>query len=162
MYRSLHTTLITICTSGGDHCHCHHCWNTPPWPHCASIHCLVSINVQQVSMNVSVCHFFPHGRIQFHPFAPYALPCQTPICQTALLLPAVTQQQNVVAHWQEGSTPTATSPTSTSDIVGWHHKIGGITFGAAICVRKVISLITVCLTVSVIILDKPTTRWILP
>ena len=27
--KSLHAVLITISTSGGDHCHCHHCWNGP-------------------------------------------------------------------------------------------------------------------------------------
>ena len=29
-----------------------------PLLHCAHIHCLVSINVQQALMNVSGCHFF--------------------------------------------------------------------------------------------------------
>jgi len=32
----------------------------------------------------------------------------------------------------EGSTSTAIPPTSASAIVGQHHKIGGITFGAAL------------------------------
>jgi len=32
-----------------------------PPPHCAHIHCFVTINVQQVLMNVSECHLFPHG-----------------------------------------------------------------------------------------------------
>jgi len=32
----------------------------------------------------------------------------------------------------EGSASTAISPTSSSDTVGQHHKIGGITFGAAL------------------------------
>ena len=27
-------------------------------PHCAHMHCVVSINVQQPSVNVSGCHFF--------------------------------------------------------------------------------------------------------
>jgi len=35
-------------------------------PNCAHMHCLVSINIQQITMNVSGCHFFPHGEIQFH------------------------------------------------------------------------------------------------
>jgi len=34
-------------------------------------------------------------------------------------------------YWREGSTSTAVSPTSTSNIVGQHNKIGDITFGAA-------------------------------
>ncbi len=37
------------------------------------------------------CHWV-HGGIQFHTFASYALLCQTPLCQTASLLPSVTQQ----------------------------------------------------------------------
>ena len=37
--------------------HCHHCWNAL-LPHCAHIHCRVSINIQQVSMNVNRCNFF--------------------------------------------------------------------------------------------------------
>jgi len=35
-------------------------------------------------------------------------------------------------YWQEGSTSTAIPPTPTSDILGQHNKIGGITFGAAL------------------------------
>jgi len=34
-------------------------------------------------------------------------------------------------HWREVSTSTAIPPTSTSDIVGQHHKIGGIIFKPA-------------------------------
>jgi len=60
------------------------------------------------------------------------LPCQMPLCQTAPLLPSVTQQQNLVEHWQEGSASTAISPTSASHAVGQHFKIGGITFRAAL------------------------------
>ena len=49
--------------------------------------------------------------------------------------PSVTQQQNVMGYWQEGSTFTAIPPTSTSDVMGQHHKIGGITFRiACVCV----------------------------
>ena len=47
-----------------------------PRPYCANIHCLVSLNVQQASMNVIGCNFFPHGGIQLHAFASYALPCR--------------------------------------------------------------------------------------
>jgi len=35
-------------------------------------------------------------------------------------------------YWQEGSTPTAIPPTSTSDIVDQHNEIGGINFGAVL------------------------------
>ena len=71
-------------------------------PHCAHILCLVSINPQQATMNVSGCHFFPHGGIQFHSFVSYALPLQIPFCQTAPELPSVTWQQTVRQFWWEG------------------------------------------------------------
>jgi len=46
-----------ICTTEGDHCHCHHCWKDHPLLHCAHIHCLLSINIQQALMRVSECRF---------------------------------------------------------------------------------------------------------
>ena len=59
-----------------------------------------------------------------------------PLCQTAPLLPSVTQQQHVMGYWQEGSTSTAIPSVPTSDIVGQCDKIGGITFGAAyVCIH---------------------------
>jgi hypothetical protein len=56
---------------------------------------LVSINVQQALMNVNRCNFFPHGGIQWHAFSSYALPCETPFCQTAPLVLSVTRQRNI-------------------------------------------------------------------
>ena len=44
----------------------------------------------------------------------------------------VTQQQHVTEYWQEGSTSTAITSISTSDVVSHHNKIGGITFGSAL------------------------------
>jgi len=38
----------------------------------------------------------------------------------------------VTEYWWEGSTSTAVPPTSASDAMGQHHKIGGIIFGAAL------------------------------
>jgi len=38
-------------------------------------------------------------------------------------------------YWWEASTSTAWPPTSTSDIVSQHNKMGGITFGAALIDR---------------------------
>ena len=52
-----------------------------------------------------------------------------PFCHTAPLLPSVTQQQNVMEFWWEGSTSTAIPPTPASD-VGQRDKIGDITFNA--------------------------------
>ena len=88
--------------------------------------CSASINeCQQVP-------FFPHGGIQFHIFDSYPLLWQMPLCQTAPLLPSVTQQQHVMAHWWEGSTSAAIPPSSASDTVGQHNKLGGITSRAAL------------------------------
>ena len=98
-----------------------------PLHHCAHIHCLVSINIQQMSVNVSGCH----GGIQWHTFSSCSLPCQTPFCQTAPLLPSVTRQQNVMQYWWKGSIYTVVLPTSSTDTVGQENKIGGITFKAA-------------------------------
>ena len=123
MNKTLHAMFVKICTSRGDHCataETHH----PP-PHCAHIHCLVDINVQQASMNIS-------GVSQRHPFASYTLPCQMPFHQTAPLLPSVTRQQNEMEHMWEGSTSTAIPPTLASEIVSQCNEIGGITFRAAL------------------------------
>ena len=38
-----------------------------PPPHCANIHCLVSINVQQALMNVIGCHFFCMEEFSYTP-----------------------------------------------------------------------------------------------
>jgi len=51
-------------------------------------------------------------------------------CQTAPLLPSVTQQQNAMEYWWEDSTSIAIPPTSTSDVVVQHNKTGDITFRA--------------------------------
>jgi len=48
----------------------------------------------------------------------------------AILLPSVTQQQDLMGYWWEDSPSTAIPPTSASDLVGQYIKIGGITFGA--------------------------------
>ena len=78
-------------------------------------------------MNVIRRNFFPHGGIQLLTFASYALPCQT-----ASLLSFVARQQNLTEYWREGSTSTAISPTSASDVRGQHNKTGGINFGATL------------------------------
>jgi len=125
--------LFEICTGGGEP------WSLLPLLkcsfHCSTghIHKLVSTNVHQALMNFF--HTYTHTGIQFHTFASYTFPCQAPFCQTAPILPSGTQQQNVMEYWWEGSTSTATLPTSTSDIMGQHNKIGGITLGAALLVK---------------------------
>ena len=134
--KSLRAVLIKICTSRGDHCHCHCCRNAPPTPQCAHIHCSISINVQQVSMNVSGMSFFCMEELNTTPLLHPHFHVSDAFCQTAPLLPSVTRQQNVMGYRWEGSTSIATPPTSASDVVGQHHKIGGIPFGAALVHRK--------------------------
>jgi len=108
-----------------------------PSPHCAHIHSVVSINIQQASVNVDGCHFFPHERIQWHNFASTTVPGQTPFCQTPPLLPSVTCKQNIGKYWWEGSVSTTIAPKSASDVTGQPHKIGGITFGAALYIQAI-------------------------
>ena len=87
---------------------------TSPPSHCAHIHCLVSINIQQVSMEANECNYF-HSH-----------------CQTAPLLPFVTWQQHIMKYFWEHSTSIAIPPPFASDDVGQHNKIGGLTFRAAL------------------------------
>jgi len=99
-------------------------------------HCLVSVNVQEASMNVTGCNFFLPGGIHLHTFVSYALPSQMPFCKTASLLSSVAQQQNLTEYWREGSTSTAISPTPASDFMGQHNKIGVINFGATLVIVR--------------------------
>ena len=102
-----------------------------PPPHCANIHCLVSVNVQQVSMNVIGYNFFRMEEFNYT-FASYALACQMPFYQTAPLLSSVAWQQNLTEYWREGPTSAAISPTSASDVVDQRNKIGVINFRVTI------------------------------
>jgi len=61
------------------------------------------------------------------------------ICQTAPLLPFVTQQQDITKYWWEGSACAATPPPSASDVVGQQNKIGGIAFRAAF-IKQIITI----------------------
>jgi len=114
--------------------HCHHrlSWNTPPT---ASLHSHPLFGLHKCSASFDECQqalFFPPGGIQRHPFASYTFPYQTPFCHAAPLLPSVTWQQNIMECWWEGSASTSVSSTFTSDIVGQHYEIGGISFRSAI------------------------------
>ena len=66
------------------------------------------------------------------PLSSYTLPCQMSFCQIVLLLSSVTRQQNVMEYLWEGSIATDLPSPSTSDVVGQHNKIEGITFRAAL------------------------------
>ena len=102
MNKTLCGVFVKICSSGGDPL-LHSCYDSIiadmhcPLPDCSHplfglLKCPASINeCQQVQ-------FFLHGGIQFHTFASYTLPCQTPFCQTAPLLPSVPWQQNVMGY----------------------------------------------------------------
>ena len=109
LYKSLHAMLITIWTIGGDPVfHSYSSKGVSKKKSCpcspSFTGCLVSINIQQVLMNANACSFFLHREIQWHTFASYTLPCQTPFCLPAPLLPSVTQQQNGMEYWWEEST----------------------------------------------------------
>jgi hypothetical protein len=95
-----------------------------PPPHYANIHCSVG--------EYHWVQFFPHGGIHLHTFASYSLPCQTPFCYTASLLPSTARQQNVTEYWREVATSIDISPTSASDVVGHQNEIGCINFGATV------------------------------
>ena len=135
MNKSLQVTLIKMCTSRSDSLF-HSCYdviisheNVAHAVHLSLYyHALFGLHKHAKSINeCQWMSFFPQGGIYFHTVASSALPCQMPFCQTAPLLPSVTQQQNVLEYWQEGSTSTAVRPTSASDTVGQCNKIGGIT-----------------------------------
>jgi len=127
--KRLHSTVIIICTSGGDPL-----LLSPLLKN--TTHCLTVLTFTvwspQMSKNVNGCNSFLHGGIQCHTFASPTLPRQTSLCQIAPLLPSVTQQQHGMENWWEGSASTAIPPTPTSDTVGQHNKIGDITFRAAL------------------------------
>ena len=114
------------------HCCCRHSWNAPPTTSLCS-HPLFGLHKHSVSVSeYQYVTFFPHRGIQWHMLAPYSFPCQTPLCQTAPLLPSVTRQQNVAEYWWEGPSSTAIPPTSISDAAVQNNNIGGITFKTAL------------------------------
>ena len=57
MNKSLHAVLVKICINGDDPLLLLPLLSAPPIPHCAHIHCLVFVNVQQALMNVIGCKF---------------------------------------------------------------------------------------------------------
>ena len=101
-----------------------------PLPHCAHIHCLVSINMQQVSMNVSGCHFFSTRRDIMTSLCFICTSISDIIlsdCPSAAICHMATKRNgilvgrfNLYCH------------TTASGVVGQQNKVGGITFGAAL------------------------------
>lgn len=103
--------------------------------HCACIHCFFSINIQQALININGCHFFLHGLLKFHTFATSALPCQTPLYQSAPLLQFVTWQQNVRECCLKDSFSIAILLTDLR-CCSQYNSIGGIAFRAALVFIK--------------------------
>ena len=123
--------------AGVTHCCCCHHWNAPLTASLCS-HPLIGLHKHSQSQWVP---FFSAWRISVtHLF----FICTSIFYQTASLLPSFTQQLNLMGYCQEGSTSTTISPTSTSDIEGQPHKIGGINFGAAHMHRHSLFLEALC------------------
>ena len=119
------------------HCHCHCFWNVPPT---ASLRSYPLFGLHECSTIISESQwvtFFPQEGIQWHTFATCALLCQMTFCQTAPLLPPVTQQQNLTESWCKGSVSTAIPPPSASVITGQNNKIRGISFRADLLYSEV-------------------------
>ena len=74
-------------------------------------------------------------------------------CQSAHLLPSLTQQQNIMGYWWEGSTSTAIPPTSASDTVSQHNKIEAITLS-----RKYLSSYLIRWQIDVYLIKKTESR----
>jgi len=102
-----------------------------PLPHCTHIYCLISVNLQQASLNATGWHFSTWTNSVTHFCLEKGHMCAL-LCQTAPLLISVTWQQNIMGCWWEGSTSTAIPPSSASEVVGQRNKKGGITFGSAL------------------------------
>ena len=97
---------------------------TPP-PHCANIHCLVSVHVQQASMDIIGCKVFRMEVFSYtllfhmhlndrHHFVKLSLCCH------------LSHGKKLKRILEEGSTCTAIGSTSASDLVGQHNKIGAL------------------------------------
>ena len=133
MNKSLHAALVKICTSGGVLLfHSVVAGKHHPPPYCAHIHCLTSISIQSSIDECQWVPFFLHGGIESHTFGSYTFLCQMPFCQTAPLLPSITQQKHEMEYGWETSACAAVPPPSASDFVGQHSNIGGNTFRAAV------------------------------
>jgi len=61
-----------------------------------------------------------------------------------MLPPSVTRRQHVTEYQQEGSASSAIPPTSSSEVMGKHNKIRGITFGATSVVWTVPHISKIC------------------
>ena len=125
MNKSLHATLLKTYASRGDsllpllkrttHCHCAH------------IHCLVSRNVQQASVNVSGGHFSTWRNSVTHRCFICTSMSDTGLtdCPSAAICHTATACKGMLVGRLNLY---YISPTSTSDVVGRHSNISGIFF----------------------------------
>jgi len=92
--------------------------------------CLFQCSAQQSISRYQWVPLFLHGRIEFHTFASYTLPCQTPFHQTAPLLPSVTQKQHVMEYLREASAssviPGISSSNVMANIIKWEALLWGL------------------------------------
>ena len=117
--RAFHITIVTA--------EMHH-----PLPHCAYIHCFVSLNIQWASVNANEYHYEYHHMEEFDstPFLHVTFHVRYHIVRQPLCCHFL--QQNIMKYWWGGSASTDIPSTSTSNVVGQHDKTGGITFRAAL------------------------------
>jgi len=99
---------------------CCHCWNAPPTTSLCS-HPLFSL--QKCSARINECQW-----VQF----PTWKNSVTHLCFISTFMSDTILSD--MEYWWEGSAPTAIPPTSASDVMGQHNKIGDISFEAALVI----------------------------
>jgi len=134
--KSLHATLTKICTAICNmawlSCPCHHCCNTIRTVSLCS-HPLLSLH--KYSARIDECHwvpFFPSWRNSVtHLYFICTSMSDTILsdCRSAAICHTAIKYNGILV---EGSTFTATPPTSTSDVMGQQNKVGCVTFRATI------------------------------
>jgi len=102
-----------------------------PPAHCAHIHCLVSLNVQQALMDVNGCHFFHMGEFRDAPL----LHLHFHVSHHSVRLPLCCHLShgNKMEQYVGGKVQPLlpyTPPTFASEVVGQHNKIGSFTLRA--------------------------------
>ena len=108
-----------------------------PLLHCTDRRYLVSKSIQQPSMSVSECHFFPLEELNCTPLSHTHIYVRWQFVKLSLC--------RNLWHSNRLQGNTAISPTSTSDIMNQHSKIEGINFGAVLV--QFLTPIFSCLTI---------------
>ena len=102
--------------------------NRPP-SHCANIHCLVSRNVQQASMNVSGCNYFHVEEFIFTPLIHLHFHVRRHFVRLSLCC-HLSHGKETEYCWKGSAS--AVIPTPTSDTDCQHYKTGSISFRVAL------------------------------